>query len=107
MTAAPGHQLFSFDTDANFHRCASDEIDARFHDDEVAKMYRLAEIDAVDGRGHDRRTAVTERRDRGALVHHGHDHAAEDMAHVVGVPGHHELGRLVLTVFDRLRGTRH
>jgi hypothetical protein len=29
------------------------------------------------------------------------------VSHVVGVPGHHELGGLMLTVFDRLEWTGH
>ena len=107
MTPSSGHQLFSLDTNADFHRCASGKIDARFHDDEVAKMYRLPEIHPVYRRRHDRGTAMPERRNRGTLVHHGQDHAPKHMAQVIGVPGHHELGGLVLAVFDWFEGARH
>src|SRR5439155_8921312 len=54
VTPPSGHELFSLDANADFHRCASGEIDARLQDDEVAKMYRLAKVDAIDRGRHDR-----------------------------------------------------
>src|SRR6185503_5743582 len=65
-------------------------------------MDGLAEIDAIDGRCDHGGAAMTKGRDRRALVHHGHDHAAEDVAHVVGVAGHHQLRSLVLAILYRL-----
>jgi hypothetical protein len=53
------HELFGFHANADFHRGAPHEVDARLHDDEIAKMYRLAEIDAIDGRGDHGRAAVS------------------------------------------------
>ena len=48
VTTATGEQLLGFDANANFHRRAADIVHTRFHDNEIAEVDWLAEVDAVD-----------------------------------------------------------
>src|SRR4051794_35256030 len=51
VAAATGDHVLSFDADADLHRGAAGEVDARLHDDQVPDVDRLAEIDTVDRDG--------------------------------------------------------
>src|SRR2546430_7850387 len=62
----------------------------------------LAEIDARDRRSCHTCPAVTKRGNRSALVHHGKNHPAEDVPHVVRMLRHHELRRFVLAFANGL-----
>ena len=68
--------------------------DARAHLDQLADVDGLLEQDPIDRERGGLAGGVTHGAERGALVHHAHDHAAEDgrMTQPVGLMRHHEVG---------------
>lgn len=91
MAPAAREEILRLHANAHFHGRPAGEVHAGLHDDKVAEVNGLAEIDAVNGRGDHAVAAVPKRGDRGALVHHRQHRAAEHVPHVVGVLRHHEL----------------
>src|SRR5438034_3125534 len=91
---------------ADFHGGFADVVHARLHDEKLADVYRLPEIDSIDGHRDTDVPRVPDCRDRGSGVHHREHNAPEDVAEHVGVLWHHQLGRLVLTLVNGARGFR-
>ena len=56
-----GDEVLRFNPHSNLHRCPPHKVDARLHDHQIAHVDRLAEVDAIDGRGDARGAGVTSR----------------------------------------------
>src|SRR4029079_5724672 len=69
MTPDTGLKILGFDSNSDFHRRAPDKVHAALHDDQIADVDRLAEINSVDRDGHAVHSGMTDCRYRRRRIH--------------------------------------
>lgn len=100
MAPYPGEKVFSLDPDTHFHRSPPDKVYTRLHDDEVANVNGLPEIDAVNRHRNACLPGVTNCGDCSGRIHHSEYDTAEHVPKIIGVLRHHDLGSLVIRIGD-------
>ena len=98
--SVPRERILGMHLDLDLHRRAEGRVEPSAQDENLPHPHRGAEIDRVEGGGHDPGAGVAHRHDRRALVDEREDAASEDVAARVGVLGKDDLGHLA----DRLCG---
>src|SRR5215210_2324393 len=84
-----GAHVLGLHAHSHLHRAAPRGVHRGLHRQELTNDHRVAEVHAVDRRGHDAGAGVAHRRDPRHLVAEVHDHPAVHVAGIVGVGDAH------------------